>query len=139
MGLRLLLDTHALIWWWTDDRRLPQAARGAIAEPANMVLVSAVSAWEVATKHRVGKWPEAAPIIDGFQTFVLRSRFGILPITAAHALVAGSLDGPHRDPFDRMLIAQAREERAPVVSANKVFASYGATVIWDTSESDPAA
>lgn len=135
MGLRLLLDTHALIWWWTDDGRLPQAARRVIADPANTVLVSAVSAWEIATKHRVGKWPEVAPIIHGFQTFVLRSRFGMLPITAAHALIAGALDGPHRDPFDRLLIAQAREERAPIVSADRVFAFYGATVIWDVPES----
>jgi len=135
VGIRLLLDTHALIWWWTDDGRLPQPARAAIADAANMIVVSAVSAWEIADKHRVGKWPEVTPIIAGFQTIVLRSRFVLLPITAAHALVAGALDGPHRDPFDRMLIAQARQEQAPIVSADKVFRSYGVTVIWNAAES----
>jgi PIN domain nuclease of toxin-antitoxin system len=134
VGIKLLLDTHALVWWWTDDRRLPQLARAVIAEPANTVLISAVSAWEIATKYRVGKWPEVKAIVDGFQAFVLRSRFGLLPMTPAHSLVAGCLDGPHRDPFDRMLIAQAREDHACIVSADPVFGKYGETVIWDGPE-----
>jgi PIN domain nuclease of toxin-antitoxin system len=91
VGVRLLLDTHALVWWWTDDPRLPQPARGAIADPGNTVIVSAASAWEIATKHRVGKWPEVAPIVEAFETFVLRSRFGLLPISALHARAAGML------------------------------------------------
>ncbi|HUD60203.1 MAG TPA: type II toxin-antitoxin system VapC family toxin [Acetobacteraceae bacterium] len=132
MGIRLLLDTHALVWWWTDDPRLPQPARGAIADPGNTVIVSAASAWEIATKHRVGKWPEVAPIVEAFETFVLRSRFGLLPISALHARAAGMLEGLHRDPFDRMLIAQAREDDLTIVSADRIFRSYGAAVIWDT-------
>lgn len=131
MGIRLLLDTHALIWWWTDDARLPPAARAAIADPENTVIVSAVSAWEIATKHRVGKWPEVAPIVEAFETFVRRSRFSLLPISALHARAAGMLEGPHRDPFDRMLIAQSREEGLPIVSADRIFRSYGVTVVWD--------
>ena len=134
MAIRLLLDTHALVWWWTDDSRLPAVARAAIADPANTVLVSAVSAWEIATKHRDGKWPEVLPVIEGFQTLALRSRFALLSITAAHALIAGALTGPHRDPFDRMLIAQAREEGVPIVSGDAVFRDYAAPVIWDTVE-----
>jgi PIN domain nuclease of toxin-antitoxin system len=131
VGVKLLLDTHALIWWWTDDPRLPRPARTAIADPANSVVVSAVSAWEIATKRRVGKWPEVAPIVEAFETYVLRSRFNLLPITALHARAAGMLKGPHGDPFDRMLIAQAREEGLPIVSADRIFGSYGVSVIWD--------
>jgi PIN domain nuclease of toxin-antitoxin system len=131
VGVALLLDTHALIWWWTDDRRLPVPARSAIAQPDNIVLVSAASAWEIATKYRIGKWPEVTSLIDAFETNLLRSRFVALPITITHARIAGQLEGPHRDPFDRMLIAQTREERTPIVSGDPVFRNYGASVIWD--------
>lgn len=108
--MRLLLDTHALVWWWTDDKRLPAVARSAIASSDNAVLVSAASAWEIATKHRLGKWPEVAALLEGFDTSLRRSRFTSLPITHKHARLAGTLDGEHRDPFDRMLLAQARLE-----------------------------
>jgi PIN domain nuclease of toxin-antitoxin system len=131
VGLRLLLDTHALIWWWTDDSRLPQPARSAIAGRDNTVLVSAASAWEIATKHRVGKWPEVARIVDEFETYIVRSRFGLLSITATHARTAGMLEGPHRDPFDRMLVAQAREEALAIVSGDRIFRSYGVNMIWE--------
>jgi PIN domain nuclease of toxin-antitoxin system len=131
VGLRLLLDTHALIWWWTDDSRLPVPARSAIADRDNTVLVSAASAWEIATKHRVGKWPEVAAIVDEFEAYIVRSRFGLLLITAAHARAAGMLEGPHRDPFDRMLVAQAREEALAIVSGDRIFRSYGVTMIWE--------
>jgi PIN domain nuclease of toxin-antitoxin system len=134
--MKLLLDTHALVWWWADDRQLPTVARAAIADPANAILVSAASAWEIATKHRVGKWPEVAPIVDQFLSLVLRSRFMVLSISAAHALAAGALEGPHRDPFDRMLIAQARDAADGIVSADSVFRTYGANVIWDAPEID---
>ena len=128
--MKLLLDTHAVIWWWTDDPRLPAAARAAIASPGDMVCVSAASVWEIATKHRNGKWPEVARIIDEFPALLRKSRFVPLPVSIDHARAAGRLEGPHRDPFDRMLIAQSREEKAAVVSADGVFAAYGAPVIW---------
>ena len=131
MGVRLLLDTHALVWWWTDDPRLPQVSRAAIADPENILVVSAASAWEIATKHRLGKWPDVARIIDTFDTNVLRSRFGSLAISVEHARSAGLLEGPHRDPFDRVLIAQARLEGVAVVSRDKVFRDYGVAVVWD--------
>jgi PIN domain nuclease of toxin-antitoxin system len=139
MGMRVLLDTHAVIWWWTDDARLPKAARAVIGEATNSVLVSAASAWELATKYRIGKWPEVASIVESFETLVLRSRFGLLPITAAHALAAGMLDGPHRDPFDRMLIAQTHDQQAMLVSSDRVFRSYAVSVIWDAVENDAKA
>jgi PIN domain nuclease of toxin-antitoxin system len=129
--MKLLLDTHALVWWWTDDPRLPAAARAAIAAPDNIVHVSSVSAWEIATKHRVGKWPEVEQLIAEFSSLLRRSRFYPLPIVMEHARRAGSLPGPHRDPFDRMLIAQAGLESLPVVTADPVFGTYRVPIIWD--------
>ena len=128
--MKLLLDTHALVWWWTDDSRLPAAARAAISAPGNIVHVSAVSAWEIATKHRVGKWPDVEQLIAEFSSLLRRSRFYPLTIAVEHAQRAGGLPGPHRDPFDRMLIAQAGLESLPVVTADPVFAAYRVPVIW---------
>ncbi|MEA2744732.1 MAG: hypothetical protein QOF90_3688 [Acetobacteraceae bacterium] len=128
--MRLLLDTHALVWWWTNDPRLPAPARAAIADPGSIVYVSAVSAWEITTKHRVGKWPEVERLIAEYASLLRRSRFHPLPINMEHAHRAGTLPGPHRDPFDRMLIAQAELESLPIVTADPVFAAYGADVIW---------
>jgi PIN domain nuclease of toxin-antitoxin system len=128
--MKILLDTHALVWWWTDDRRLPAAARASIASPDNTVWVSAASAWEIASKHRLGKWPEVAVLLEGFDTNLRRSRFASLPITQAHAVAAGGLNGEHRDPFDRMLLAQARLEDLAVVTGDPVFREYGASVVW---------
>ena len=129
-GRKLLLDTHALVWWWTDDARLPAAARAAIAAPENTVLVSAASAWEIATKYRLGEWAEVAPLLEEFETLLRRSTFAPLAVTLGQAQAAGALPGPHRDPFDRMLIAQARDQGAPVVSGDPVFAAYDVAVIW---------
>lgn len=128
--MRLLLDTHALAWWWIEDERLSPAARAAIADPDNTVLVSAASVWELARKHRLGKWPDVAAIVDDLDALLRRSRFGTLAITVAHARLAGTLEGPHRDPFDRMLIAQCRLEALPIVSGDPVFARYQVRVIW---------
>jgi PIN domain nuclease of toxin-antitoxin system len=129
-AVRLLLDTHALVWWWTDDRRLPAAARAAIAAPENVVLISAASAWELATKHRLGKWAEVAPLVDGFDELLRRSRFAPLPITPGQARRAGAMDWAHRDPFDRMLLAQARDQLVPLVSGDAVFQDCDVSVIW---------
>jgi PIN domain nuclease of toxin-antitoxin system len=128
--MKLLLDTHALAWWWIEDKRLPPAARASIANPDNTVLVSAATAWELATKHRLGKWPDGAAIVADLDALLRRSRFGVLAISLPHAHLAGTLDGPHRDPFDRMLIAQCRHEELPIVSGDPVFAQYGVRVIW---------
>lgn len=134
MGIRLLLDTHALVWWWTDDHRLPAAARAAIAVPENTVFVSAATGWEIATKFRIGKWPEVEILARDFEALLRRSRFTSLPMTTGHSLLAGSLEGHHRDPFDRMLAAQARQESLTVISGDVAFASYGVSIIWDGPE-----
>ena len=137
-GTKLLLDTHALVWWWTDDARLPAAARAAIAAPENTVLVSAASAWEIATKYRLGKCAEVAPLLEEFETLLRRSRFAPLAVTLGQAQAAGALPGAHRDPFDRMLIAQARDQGAPVVSGDPVFAAYDVAVIWQEQDARAA-
>jgi PIN domain nuclease of toxin-antitoxin system len=129
--VKLLLDTHALVWWWLDDPRLSATARAAIASTANIVCVSAVSTWEIATKNRLGKWPDVERIVDEFPSLLRRSRFVPLPVSIDHARLAGTLSGPHRDPFDRMLIAQSREENAALVSCDSVLRDFGVDVIWD--------
>jgi len=131
VGVKLLLDTHAVVWWWLDDPRLPGKARTAIAAADNTVCVSAASAWEVATKNRLGKWPDVARIVDEFSDLLRRSRFLPLGISVEHARLAGALSEPHRDPFDRMLIAQSKEQNAVLVSGDGVFRHFDVEVIWD--------
>ncbi len=128
--MRLLLDTHALLWWLAGDRALPPAARRAIEDPANEVHVSAASAWEVATKHRLGRLPDAGPLAVDFRREVERQGFTALPITVDHAIAAGRLPEIHRDPFDRMLVAQGLAERMALVSNEAAFDSYGVRRVW---------
>ena len=128
--MKALLDTHALLWWLFDDPHLSTAARDCIANAGNEILVSAASAWEIATKHRIGKLPEAGDIVRRFPTYLRQARFAELSVTADDGLLAGSLPGPYKDPFDRMLIAQARLRRLPVLSIDPVFREYGMTVVW---------
>ena len=128
--MRLLLDTHALLWWLFDDPKLSRPAREAIGASRNDVLVSSASAWEIATKHRLGRLPEAGDVARRLPLYLRKARFTVLDVTLDHALLAGSLPGPHRDPFDRMLMAQAQIEAMPVVTLDGVFSDYGIAVIW---------
>ena len=128
--MRLLLDTHALLWWLFDDPKLPTTAREVIGAPANDVYVSAASAWEISTKHRLGKLPEAGDVATDIKRYIREARFRDLPISVEHARMAGALPGPHRDPFDRMLIAQAQLDQLHVVSRDPVFADYAIPVVW---------
>jgi PIN domain nuclease of toxin-antitoxin system len=128
--VRLLLDTHALLWWLAGDERLSEVARAAIADTTNEVYVSAASAWEVTTKHRLGKLPGAGPLAVDFAREVTRQGFQPLAITPGHGQDAGALPGPHRDPFDRMLIAQARREHMALVSNEAVFDGHGIARLW---------
>ena len=104
--MQLLLDTHALLWWLGGDSSLSREARSAIADAANGIYVSAASTWEIATKHRIGRLPGVALIAGDLESAILAQDFIGLPISIRHGQVAGALPGPHRDPFDRMLIAQ---------------------------------
>ncbi|MBV9405969.1 MAG: type II toxin-antitoxin system VapC family toxin [Acidobacteriaceae bacterium] len=128
--MQVLLDTHALLWWLSDDTALSRPARKIIGETKNLVLVSAASAWEIATKVRLGKLPTAAELIADFAGHLQREGFPVLPISADHAVRAGLLPGPHRDPFDRMLIAQAQAENMPIISKEAAFDSYGVRRLW---------
>lgn len=128
--MRVLLDTHAFLWWLDGDRRLSRKARQLIGDEANAVLVSAASAWEITTKHRLGRLPGAAEVAADVGACVASQDFTPLDITLAHAQRAGLLPGPHRDPFDRMLIAQAQAENIPLVSNEAVFDQYGLRRIW---------
>lgn len=128
--MQALLDTHALLWWFSGDPALAEPARKVIAEARNAVFVSAASAWEIATKVRLGKLPTAADLASDFTGYVERERFQVLPISAEHAIRAGLLPGPHRDPFDRMLITQAQSENMPILSKEALFDAYGVRRIW---------
>ena len=122
--MRLLLDTHALLWWLADEG-LTDQARDAIADPANLVMVSAASACEISIKKALGK--VSAP--DDLERQVDESGFSPLPISIAHALAAGQLPRHHDDPFDRMLIAQAFAEGLIIVTHDKRFADYNAATL----------
>jgi PIN domain nuclease of toxin-antitoxin system len=128
--LRALLDTHALLWWLSDDPALPRAARKLIVETKNTLVVSAASAWEVAIKVRLGKLPTASDLVADFSGLIEREGFELLAISPEHGIRAGLLPGPHRDPFDRMLVAQAQAENIPIVSNEASFDSYGVRRYW---------
>ena len=125
-----LLDTHTFLWWLDGDSALSVTAKRAIADDSNDVFVSAASAWEIATKHRLGKLPGAAEIVTDIEGAIAGLSFIALPIKVVHGQAAGELPGPHRDPFDRMLIAQAMIERLVLVTNEHTFNSYGVARLW---------
>ena len=128
--MRLLLDTHALLWWATDDARLSPAAKGAMADPDNEVFVSAASAWEIATKHRLGKLDGVSGVTERFDEIVTADGFQHLAVGHLHALRAGGFKAEHRDPFDRMLAAQSELERMPLVTRDPAFVLFGTRTLW---------
>ena len=128
--MQLLLDTHAFFWWFSGNSRLSPPARQAIEDDSNDVLVSAASAWEIATKYRLGKLPSAEELALDIPGAIAAQSFEELPITVEHAVRAGSLPGPHRDPFDRMLIAQALAHNLVFVSNESRFDWYGVRRLW---------
>ena len=128
--MRLLLDTHTLIWWLTEDSSLPTSARRLIASRNHDVFVSAVSAWEIATKVRLGRLDTAADLARDFSAYLAQERFESLSISIEHGIRAGSLPGSHKDPFDRMLVAQAQMENLAIVSNDAELDSYGVSRVW---------
>ena len=128
--MRVLLDTHAFIWWFSDSAKLSRPAYRLIADDANDVLISAASAWEIATKHRIGKLPGAESLALDIPGAIARQKFEGLPVTVAEGIRAGELPGPLRDPFDRMLIAQALAHDLIVVSNEALFDRYGVRRLW---------
>ena len=128
--MRVLLDTHAFLWWTVESRRLSAVARRTIADEANDIVVSAASAWEIATKSRLGKLPEGESAAGDIVGSIAGQGFEALSIDMADAARAGRLPGPHRDPFDRMLIAQALARGLAILSADTAFDRYGVRRLW---------
>ena len=128
--MRVLLDTHTLLWWLDGDQRLSRRARQTIGAETTTVLVSAASAWEITTKVRIGKLPGAVDVGADVAGCLSRQRFDSLDITVLHAQRAGRLPGSHRDPFDRMLIAQAQIEDLTIVTNDRIFDTYGVSRLW---------
>lgn len=128
--MKLLLDTHVLLWWLTFDDKLPARIVDRLALPESELVVSAVCGWEIATKANIGKLPLPAGLLERLESDL--SGEGIVPldITFRHSRVAGSLPLHHRDPFDRMLIAQAMVENMPILSNDRHFDAYGVNRLW---------
>lgn len=125
-----LLDTHALIWWLEGDPRFSQRLRDRLSSPDEDVFVSAATAWEIATKARLGKLASPQALLADFAEAVETLGFLPLPIDLRHGQDAGQLPGAHRDPFDRILAAQARVEGLMLVSADPAFRVLGVATIW---------
>jgi PIN domain nuclease of toxin-antitoxin system len=131
MGVSVLLDTHVVLWAFSSPDKLSPAARTLIEDPQTNVLVSAVSAWEIATKYRLGKLPGAERIVTGYMAHLTTLGARELPVVSAHALAAGLFAVDHRDPFDRMLAAQAIAEGVPLVTADSAMAQFpGLVTYW---------
>ena len=129
--MRYLLDTHALFWWGYFPELLPPRVREIIGDPDVRVFASAVSAYEMSYKHHRGRWPEVQPLVSAFEEVVAAEGFDLLPLSAVHAIRAGSYGTEHRDPFDRMLAAQAVVEGLTLVSRDRWLRGMGAEVVWE--------
>ena len=128
--MTLLLDTHTLLWFFTNDSSLSTRARGAIEDSGNVARVSAVSLWEVAIKCALGKLKLPAPCADVFPHQLETNGFDLLPITPAHCAALLTLPFHHRDPFDRLLLAQAMAEGLTLVTDDGQFGPYGVPLLW---------
>jgi len=129
MGVNYLIDTHVLLWWLFNDPKLCNISRDILKNPQNNIFVSSASAWEIATKHRIGKMPEAEELLANYEILLKEIDFTELSVSTKHALKAGSIEIDHRDPFDRMLMAQAEIEAMPIITYDKVFHKTSLNVI----------
>ena len=129
-GDAYLLDSHALLWWWFDPDRLSTAVRELLGDPATPVLVSAASVWELSLKHHQGKLPELSGAIADLPGLLQADGFEALPISLAHGLRAGGYSQPHRDPFDRMLAAQAELDRLVLLTADPQLSTFPCQTLW---------
>lgn len=128
--MRLLLDTHTLFWAVIDEALLSPNARAALRSLQNESYVSVASVWEMAIKVGLGKWPEAAELVDNFEREIVATGFRLLPISPQHARTAGLMQAAHRDPFDRLLAAQAQIEGLTLVTADAKVQGLGAAWLW---------
>ena len=128
--MRLLLDTHAYFWWARGYDKLSRQAASRLSEPDTEVVISAVVPWELATKNRSGKWPDAEVVLHDLETGIARRGWKALPISLEHARLAGSLTSPHKDPFDRLLAAQAILDGLTLVTADPAFQTFPCRTLW---------
>jgi PIN domain nuclease of toxin-antitoxin system len=128
--VKLLLDTHALLWWAFGSKELSRRANALLEDRSNTILVSAASAWEIATKFRLGRVPEAKVLVQDMPGWFERAGLTELPMTVAHAQRAGALPSTHRDPFDRMLAAQSLLENVPIIGRDQALADFGVQLVW---------
>lgn len=126
----VLLDSHTLIWWWTDPGPIGLDARVVLEAGVDKVLVSPASVWEIANKQRLGKLTEIEDFEGSYDNLMRENGFESLAITDVHAMLAGAMDGNHRDPFDRMIAAQALVEGLPVLTRDREIAAFGCKVLW---------
>ncbi len=128
--MRLLIDTHVLIWWVQEPKKIRKTIRDDISNDENEVFVSAVSAWEIANKVRIGKLRFAQDILDSFEESIRLLNFEHLPVSAKHAVAGAKIEAPHKDPFDRMLAGQALVEGMKLISADPQFKQLGVETVW---------
>ena len=128
--MRYLFDTHALVWWLLDVPRLSPRSRNVLKDPHNEIFVSAVSAFEISNKVRLGKWLEAEVLARDFPELVAAEGFSTINLTAPQAVKAGLLPGDHRDPFDRFLAAQSIMEDVPLITADPRMSEFGIETLW---------
>lgn len=128
--MRLLLDTHVLVWWLARPRRIPRATRDMLLDSANEVYVSAATAWEIAVKRRLGKLDFDADVLATFEDRVSGWGFEPMAISADQAVRGANIESPHKDPFDRMLAGQALTDGLTLVTADPAFASLGVSLAW---------
>ena len=126
----MLLDTHIFLWWLFDDPKLPSGIRSFVKDRNNAIFVSAASVWEIATKFRLGKLPEASSVATNVPEWIIKAGFKPLDIIPEHAQLAGTWDIPHRDPFDRMLAAQSKLENLPLASIDKAMTLFPIKVVY---------
>ena len=125
-----LLDSHVLLWWWFEPERLSKPVATLLSNPSTAILVSAASIWELSLKHHLGKLPELQSAIHDVRNLLQADGFSELAISAAHGLRAGSYQQAHRDPFDRMLAAQAELDRLVLLSADRQLNTFPCQVLW---------
>ena len=128
--MKLLIDTHALLWAYWGDPQLSAVAIRLIFDPANRIFVSAASHWEIAIKMKTGKLTLRQPFLDFIQCAVIDNGFTLLPIEPKHTAIVATLPFHHKDPFDRLLVSQAMAEGIPLVSADVAFDPYGVQRLW---------
>ncbi len=128
--MNLLLDTHTALWWWDEHHRLSASARKALTASSNQIYFSAASAWEIATKNRLGKLPLPPDLLSNLGRAITDEGWTPLPIGIDHAQFAGSWPADHRDPFDRMLAAQSKLERLTLVTLDEAFEEFKIKTLW---------